>query len=101
MTPGGSHLFLRRQTGDGHVGAADRLDLLDVLEAILTEQLWHRDTERESNECSETQNERKRKSSTDPLLVIARCRLTLRLSQDQLPDGETTSDFFMCEEKSV
>lgn len=39
MTPGGSHLFLRGQTGDGHVGAADRLDLLDVLEAILTEQL--------------------------------------------------------------
>lgn len=37
--PRGAHLFLWRQTGDGHVGAADRLDLLDVLETIFTQQL--------------------------------------------------------------
>lgn len=36
----GSHLFFRRQTGDGHVGAADCLDLLDVLETVLAQQLW-------------------------------------------------------------
>lgn len=34
-----SHLFFRRQTRDSHVGAANRLDLLYVLETILTQQL--------------------------------------------------------------
>ena len=37
-----SHLLLGGQPGDGHVGAADGLDLLDVLEALVSQQLQGR-----------------------------------------------------------